>query len=96
MSLARAKAAQAAAEAASDAGDIRTAQAYRAAAATWERLSRPGTRWSLEPARQQLKQLKRDFAAATGPFQPPAPPKTPSPAAAPRPRIEQEVARIEF
>lgn len=80
----RAKAAAAAAEAAQDAGDHRTAQAYRAAAATWERLSRPGVAWSSEPAWQQLKQLKRDFAAATGPFQPPpAPPKAPRPAQQP-------------
>lgn len=82
-SLARAKAATVAAEAAQEAGDHRTAQAYRAAAAAWERLSRPGASWSQEPVRQQLKRLKRDFAAATGPFQPPAPPKAPSPARQP-------------
>jgi hypothetical protein len=89
----RAKHATEAAERAAEAGDLRTAQAYRAAAATWERLARPRpSGWSHEPARKALAQVKRELAAATGPFQPPAPPKAPPPAADPRPSLGERLA----
>jgi hypothetical protein len=80
QALARARAASAAAELAADRGDLRTAQALRGAAATWERLARPGVLWSMEPTRRALRLVKRELAVATGPFQPPAPPKAPLPA----------------
>lgn len=79
--LARARATAAQAELAAEAGDHRTAQALRGAAASWERLARPGVAWSLEPARRQLVGLKRELAVANGPFKAPEPPKAPSPAA---------------
>ena len=81
--LARARAASAAAELAAEAGDLRTAQALRGAAATWERLGKPGVLWSMEPTRRALKLVKRELAFATGPFQPPASPKVAPPAKQP-------------
>lgn len=55
----RAQAAYAAAEAASDPRDK---AAFRAAAQTWEQLSKPATQptYSMEPHRLQLAALKRD------------------------------------
>jgi hypothetical protein len=81
QALARARAAAAAAQLAAEAGDLRTAQALRGAAASWERLARPGVLWSMEPIRRALRLVKRELAVSTGPFQPPAPPKAPPPAA---------------
>jgi hypothetical protein len=80
--LALARRASAQAELAAEAGDLRTAQALRGAAASWERLARPGVPWSYEPARRHLIGLKREVAVANGPFKAPQPPKAPSPAAA--------------
>lgn len=59
----RAQAAYAAAEAASDPRDK---AAFRAAAQTWEQLSKPATQptYSMEPHRLQLTALKRDAAEA--------------------------------
>jgi hypothetical protein len=95
---ARARAAVAAAELAADGGDHRTAQALRGAAASWERLARPGVAWSQEPARRALTGLKRELAVANGPFKAPQPPKAPPPpAAAHRPdpeRIQHQLREI--
>ena len=78
----RARAARAAAEAARDAGeDPRTVAALVAAAALWERVAGPGSPWSLKGTRRELRSLRIELAVATGPFQPPRPPKAPSPAA---------------
>lgn len=90
--LARARAVAAMAEAAADAGDQRTAAAYRSAAAAWERLAGPPVPWSLEPAHRELRLLKRELAVSTGPFQPPAPPRRPPPSVA---RPEREPPSIE-
>jgi hypothetical protein len=77
----RAKAAHKAAEAAREAGDLTTARALSAAAGAWERVAGPGVEWSTKRLQADLLQLRIDVAIATGPFQPPVPPKAPSPAA---------------
>jgi hypothetical protein len=59
QAMARARAAYAAADAASD---IRDKDAWRAAARAWERLAQPGVEWSLEPLRRDLEALKREPA----------------------------------
>lgn len=75
--LDRARAARAAAEATDSPADRK---AWLAAAALWERIGGPGQPLSLEPLGRDLRQLRIDVAIATGPFQPPRPPKAPSPA----------------
>lgn len=103
---ARAQAAHKAAELAAEAGDLRTAQAFRAAARAWERVAAPGVAWSTKLLRADLTQLRIDCAIARGPFQPPQPPKAPSPKADPaplpegnvilRPVVRPQEATIEF
>lgn len=75
----RAKAAHAAAEAADHPRDR---AALKAAAGAWEQIARGGTPWSHRPAQTDLKALQRELAIATGPCQPPKPPKAPAPAQA--------------
>jgi hypothetical protein len=70
----RARAAYALAEIAEDPRDK---AAFRAAAHAWEQIARPGVTFSLDPLRRDLVQLKRDAAAATGPFQAPMPERNP-------------------
>jgi len=104
----RAKAAHAAAEAAREAGDITTARALSAAASAWERVAGPGVAWSTKKLEADLLRLRIDVVAYRGPFQPPQPPKAPSPAhavlspsnvagwkACP-PAVKPEAATIEF
>jgi len=80
----RARAAHAAAEAAREAGaDPRDVAALKAAAALWERVAGPGLALSTKALRRDLRALRIDVAIATGPFQPPQPPKAPAPAKAP-------------
>lgn len=79
----RAKSLHALAEAARDEGDLRTAAALKSAAAAWERIGSPSVGWSTKRLHADLRQLRIDVTIARGPFQPPAPPKAPSPAAAP-------------
>jgi hypothetical protein len=74
----RAAAAHAAAELADHPRDK---AAYRAAAYAWERIAGPGVAWSLKDTSRALVELKRAVAQATGPFQPPQAPKSPSPSA---------------
>jgi hypothetical protein len=74
----RAAAAHAAAELAPHPRDK---AAWKAAAAAWERIAGPGTPWSTKLLTSDLADLKRDIAHARGPFQPPQPPKAPSPQA---------------
>lgn len=76
----RAKSLHALSEAARDEGDLRTAAALKSAAAAWERVAGPGVEWSLKRLQADLRQLRIDVAIATGPFQPPQPPKAPPPA----------------
>jgi hypothetical protein len=76
----RAKAAHAAAEAAEHPRDK---AALKAAAGAWEQIARGGTPWSHRLLWADLRQLQRDFAVATGPFQHPAPPKAPAPSQVP-------------
>lgn len=78
----RAKSLHALAEAARDEGDLRTAAALKGAAAAWERIAAPGVPWSHKRLRADIRQLRIDLATAMGPFQPPAPPKAPSPSRA--------------
>jgi hypothetical protein len=75
---ARAEAAHAAAEAA-DSPNARAA--WKAAAATWERIAGPGTPWSTKLLRQDLACFKRHVAYVNGPFKAPEPPKAPPPVA---------------
>jgi hypothetical protein len=65
---ARAKAAYAQAEAASDPRDK---AAWRDAARTWEKLARPGVEWSLEPMRRELALMKREPQNDEPPREPP-------------------------
>jgi hypothetical protein len=53
------------------ADDPRDKAAFRAAARAWESIAGPGVAFSLEPMKRELAQLKRDTAAATGPFSAP-------------------------
>lgn len=76
----RAKAAHAAAEAADHPRDK---AALKAAAAAWERIAGPGVAWGTKQLEGDLLRLRIDVVAYQGPFQPPQPPKAPSPAAAP-------------
>lgn len=105
--LDRAKAAHAAAEAADHPRDK---AAWKVAAALWERIAGPGQAPFYKALQADLRQLRIDVVVARGPFQPPQPPKAPSPAA--QPLIEElraaggpaarelaarlEVATIEF
>ena len=83
----RAAAAHAAAE---SAPDPRDAAAWRAAAATWERLSQPGVAYSMAPHYLQLAALARDAGEALAPAAPTAQP-------APVPRYQEiPVPVIEF
>lgn len=99
----RAKSLHAQAEAAREAGDLKTASCLKSAAGAWERIAGPGVAWSHKRLRADLRLLRIDVAISTGPFQPPQPPKAPRPSAAPlspapihaRERIVQE-ASIEF
>jgi hypothetical protein len=63
----RARAAHAAAEAATHPADK---AAYKAAAAAWEALGRPGQTWSHQPAQRALAAFRRDLAAASAAPQP--------------------------
>ena|SRR2546429_6888812 len=84
----RAKAAYAAAELADHPRDK---AALKAAAAAWERISRSSVPWSHEPLRRDLRQLKRDVVAATGPF---TAPKAPKAAPTPEPVVESALTQV--
>lgn len=76
----RAKSLHAQAEAAREAGDLKTASCLKSAAGAWERIAGPGVAWSTKDLHRDLRLLRIDVAISTGPFQPPVPPKAPAPA----------------
>jgi hypothetical protein len=75
--VAYARARAAAAHAAAELADHpRDKAALKAAARLWERIAGPAVSWSTKDLSRDLTALKRAVTQATGPFQPPKPPKS--------------------
>jgi hypothetical protein len=92
----RAKSLHALSEAAREEGDLKTADALKAAAGAWERIAGPGVAWSHKQLQGDLLRLRLDVVAYRGPFQPPQPPKAPSPSQEPLSPTARAAARVQL